>query len=52
MVNLDPADLPKEGSHYDLATALATLAAMGVIAPDALGGYVAIGELALDGRFG
>ena len=36
IVNLAPADLPKEGSHYDLAIALAMLAAMGVIAPDAL----------------
>ena len=49
IVNLAPADLPKEGSHYDLAIALAMLAAMGVIAPDALDGYAAMGELALDG---
>ncbi|WP_143435237.1 YifB family Mg chelatase-like AAA ATPase, partial [Henriciella aquimarina] len=48
-VNLAPADLPKEGSHYDLAIALAILAAMGVIAPDALDGHAAIGELSLDG---
>ena len=48
-VNLAPADLPKEGSHYDLAIALGLLAAMGVIAPDALDGYAAIGELSLDG---
>jgi len=52
IVNLAPADLPKEGSHYDLAIALAMLAAMGVIAPDALDGYAAIGELSLDGRLG
>ena len=50
IVNLAPADLPKEGSHYDLAIALAMLAAMGVIAPDALDGYAAMGELGLDGR--
>ncbi|MEE9381138.1 MAG: magnesium chelatase domain-containing protein, partial [Hyphomonadaceae bacterium] len=36
IVNLAPADLPKEGSHYDLAIALTMLAAMGVLAPDAL----------------
>ena len=36
VVNLAPADLPKEGSHYDLPIALAILGAMGVIAPDAL----------------
>ena len=38
IVNLAPADLPKEGSHYDLAIALAILAIMGVIAPDQLAG--------------
>ncbi|MEM6900471.1 MAG: YifB family Mg chelatase-like AAA ATPase [Pseudomonadota bacterium] len=52
IVNLAPADLPKEGSHYDLAIALGILAAMGVIAPDALDGHAAIGELSLDGRIG
>ena len=48
-VNLAPADLPKEGSHFDLAIALALMSAMGAIAPDAIEGYAAIGELALDG---
>lgn len=48
-VNLAPADLPKEGSHYDLAIALALMAAMGAISPEAICGYAAIGELALDG---
>ncbi|MEQ8824591.1 MAG: YifB family Mg chelatase-like AAA ATPase [Filomicrobium sp.] len=48
-VNLAPADLPKEGSHYDLAIALALMAAMGAIAPEAISEYAAIGELALDG---
>lgn len=52
IVNLAPADLPKEGSHYDLAIALAMLAAMGVVAPDALDGHAAVGELALDGALG
>ena len=47
-VNLAPADLPKEGSHFDLPIALAMMVAMGAIAPDAVEGYAAIGELALD----
>lgn len=50
IVNLAPADMPKEGSHYDLAIALAMLVAMGVIAPDALDGHAAMGELSLDGQ--
>jgi magnesium chelatase family protein len=48
--NLAPADLPKEGSHYDLPIALAVMAAMGVINPDALTDWAAMGELSLDGR--
>jgi predicted ATPase len=48
-VNLAPADLPKEGSHFDLPIALGVMAAIGAIAPDALEGYTVIGELALDG---
>jgi magnesium chelatase family protein len=48
-VNLSPADLPKEGSHYDLPIALAVLSAMGVIPPDFLDRFAAIGELGLDG---
>ena len=48
-VNLAPADLPKEGSHYDLAIVLALLVAMEVISPEAINGFAAIGELALDG---
>jgi magnesium chelatase family protein len=50
VVNLAPADLPKEGSHYDVPIALGMLAAMGVVPPDALNGWAAIGELSLDGR--
>ena len=42
--NLAPADLPKEGSHYDLPIALAVMAAMGVIPPDALEGWAAPGS--------
>jgi len=49
-INLAPADLPKEGSHYDLPIALALMAAMGAFPSDALDGYVALGELGLDGR--
>ncbi len=49
VVNLSPADLPKEGSHYDLPIMLALLSALGVIPPDFLERYVAIGELSLDG---
>lgn len=49
-VNLSPADLPKEGSHYDLPIALALLAAMGVTDAEQLTDFVAVGELALDGR--
>lgn len=49
-VNLSPADLPKEGSHYDLPIALGLLAAMGAIDAETLAHYVAVGELGLDGR--
>jgi magnesium chelatase family protein len=50
VVNLAPADLPKEGSHYDLPIALVIMAALGVIPPDSLAEWVALGELGLDGR--
>jgi magnesium chelatase family protein len=49
-VNLAPADLPKEGSHYDLPIALALLASMGVLPPSEIEGYSALGELSLDGK--
>ncbi|PCK85899.1 AAA family ATPase [Rhizobium sophoriradicis] len=48
-VNLAPADLPKEGSHFDLPIALALMAALGAIPADALSDYVVVGELNLDG---
>jgi magnesium chelatase family protein len=48
-VNLSPADLPKEGSHFDLPIALALLAAMEVVPADAVAAQVALGELSLDG---
>jgi len=49
-VNLSPADLPKEGSHYDLPIALCLLAAIGAADAEMLSHYVAVGELSLDGR--
>ena len=49
IVNLAPADLPKEGSHYDLPIALGLMAALGALPGDQLGDFVALGELALDG---
>ncbi|HKR16221.1 YifB family Mg chelatase-like AAA ATPase [Rhizorhapis sp.] len=49
-VNLSPADLPKEGSHYDLPIALALLGAMSVIDAETLASYLVVGELGLDGR--
>jgi magnesium chelatase family protein len=49
-VNLSPADLPKEGSHFDLPIALGLLAAMGVVDAETLADYVVVGELGLDGR--
>jgi magnesium chelatase family protein len=48
-VNLAPADVVKEGSHFDLPIALALLTAMEVLPADELGFYTALGELALDG---
>ncbi|WP_461473679.1 YifB family Mg chelatase-like AAA ATPase [Pararhodobacter sp.] len=48
-VNLSPADLPKEGSHFDLPIALALLAAMGIVPPEDLAQTVSLGELSLDG---
>ena len=49
-VNLSPADLPKEGSHFDLPIALAVLAALEIVPKEELARCVALGELALDGR--
>lgn len=48
-VNLAPADIPKEGSHYDLPIALGLMAAMGAVPGDLLANYVVVGELGLDG---
>jgi len=49
-VNMSPADLPKEGSHFDLPIALSLLAAMEVIPSDEVARQVALGELSLDGK--
>jgi magnesium chelatase family protein len=49
-INLSPADIPKEGSHYDLPIALCLLAAIGAADAETLSHYVAVGELSLDGR--
>ncbi len=48
-VNLSPADLPKEGSHFDLPIAFALLAALDIIPKDEAAQTVALGELSLDG---
>src|ERR1700690_1176471 len=48
-VNLAPADVQKEGSHFDLPSALGLLAEMDILPQDEIGGYLAVGELALDG---
>jgi len=48
-VNLSPADVVKEGSHFDLPIALGLLAEMDVLPQDEIGGYTALGEVALDG---
>ncbi|MEM9988934.1 MAG: YifB family Mg chelatase-like AAA ATPase [Pseudomonadota bacterium] len=48
-INLAPADVRKEGSHYDLPIALALMAEMGAIPKDMIDQYAVIGELGLDG---
>lgn len=49
-INLSPADLPKEGSHFDLPIALALMAAIEIIPRDEVEATVSLGELSLDGR--
>ncbi|MDR1477158.1 MAG: YifB family Mg chelatase-like AAA ATPase, partial [Rickettsiales bacterium] len=49
VVNLAPADVIKEGSHFDLPIAVAMLAALGIIPAEEAGGYMMLGELGLDG---
>src|SRR5579871_221854 len=50
LVNLAPADVLKEGSHFDLPIAIAVLAAMDVLPGEEISQYAALGELSLDGR--
>src|SRR6185437_11511706 len=49
LVNLAPADLLKEGSHFDLPIAIGVLAAMEILPIEEAGQYAALGELSLDG---
>lgn len=49
IINLAPADLLKEGSHFDLPVALGLLAVMGIIPQEELANYLVLGELGLDG---
>ncbi|WP_224813778.1 YifB family Mg chelatase-like AAA ATPase [Hasllibacter sp. MH4015] len=49
-VNLSPADLPKEGSHFDLPIALALLAALGILPKERVEASLSLGELSLNGR--
>lgn len=51
-VNLAPADLPKEGSHFDLPIALGILVSMEALPSDTLEGFLVLGELGLDGGIG
>jgi magnesium chelatase family protein len=50
LINLAPADMLKEGSHFDLPVALAVLAAMDVVPGEEAAQFAALGELSLDGR--
>lgn len=50
LINLSPADVQKEGSHFDVPIALGLLTALGYFPEDAAAEYVALGELALDGQ--
>ncbi len=49
-VNMAPADIPKEGSHYDVAIALAILVEIGILEQKSLSNFYAFGELSLDGE--
>ena len=50
IINLAPADILKEGSHFDLPIALGLLISMGIVAQEDMDAYIALGELSLDGR--
>jgi magnesium chelatase family protein len=49
VINLAPADLPKEAASFDLPIALGILAGSGQIDADRLDQYAVVGEVALDG---
>jgi len=49
LINLAPADLVKEGSHFDLAIACSILTAMNILPELEISEYLIIGELSLDG---
>jgi predicted ATPase with chaperone activity len=51
IAHLAPADLPKDGAHFDLPIVLALVAAIGAVPQDALEDGLAFGELGLDGAF-
>jgi magnesium chelatase family protein len=48
-INISPADLPKEGSHFDLPIAMALLAALDILPADDVERTISLGELSLDG---
>ncbi len=49
IINLSPADMLKEGSHFDLPIAVGVLAVLGIVPLEVLNEYVMLGELGLDG---
>ncbi len=49
-INLSPADLPKEGGHFDLPIAVALLAELNIVPSDAVLSVISLGELSLDGK--
>ena len=48
-INLAPADVVKEGAHFDLPIALGLLVAMGAVPADSVVGHMVLGELSLHG---
>jgi magnesium chelatase family protein len=48
-INLSPADLPKEGAHFDLPIAMALMAALQILPAEEIADTVALGEMSLDG---
>ncbi len=50
VINLAPADLPKDAGSFDVPIALGMLVATGQLLPEQIGDFATVGELALDGR--